>query len=51
MRGEITLAPDATEEEAVSMVKNNPVLSVKIVKEIKKTIYVPGRIINFIINE
>jgi leucyl-tRNA synthetase len=50
VRGDITIAPDATEEDAVSKVQNNTQLQAKLSEgEIIKTIYVPGRILNFIL--
>jgi leucyl-tRNA synthetase len=50
VRGDITIAPDATEEVAVAEVKNNQQLQAKLEEgEIVKTIYVPGRILNFIL--
>ena len=50
MRGEVTIAPEATEDEAVASVNNNQQLQAKIEDgTIQKVIYVPGRILNFII--
>ena len=50
MRGKITIAPDATEEEVVKITQNNEQLKAKMdEKEIIKTIYIPGRILNFIL--
>ena len=49
MRGEITIAPDAAEEAALAAVKEDEKLASKLDgAEIKKVIYVPGRIINLI---
>jgi leucyl-tRNA synthetase len=50
VRGDITIAPDATEEVAVAEVQNNQQLQAKLEESvIVKTIYVPGRILNFIL--
>ncbi len=50
LRGDIELSPDATEEVAVNMAKNNAKLQAKLdSKEVVKIIYVPGRILNFIL--
>ncbi|MEK7638890.1 MAG: class I tRNA ligase family protein [Patescibacteria group bacterium] len=52
LRGDITIAPDAAEEDAVNMAKNNPQLAEKLSsKIIKKVVYVPGRILNIILDE
>ncbi len=52
MRGQITLAPDATEAEAVAAVQKNEGLLAKIADaEVKKVIYVPARILNLLVNE
>ncbi|MCA9360720.1 leucine--tRNA ligase, partial [Candidatus Kaiserbacteria bacterium] len=49
MRGEITLSPSATEEEAMIIMNHNDSISERIDGlEIKKVIYVPGRILNII---
>jgi leucyl-tRNA synthetase len=49
-RGEITVAPDADEATVLAAVHNNPDLKARIEnQEIKKVIYVPGRILNIII--
>jgi leucyl-tRNA synthetase len=49
MRGEITLAPDATEDEAMNTVKNNANLAERIADAQRtKIIYVPGRILNIL---
>jgi leucyl-tRNA synthetase len=49
-RGEITIAPDATEVMAMEFVYNNPMLYAKLADvTIKKIIYVPGRILNLIV--
>jgi leucyl-tRNA synthetase len=50
VRGDITITPDATQEQAVAAVENSLALQAKLeAGEIVKTIYVPGRILNFII--
>ena len=52
MRGSITLAPEDSEEEAMKKVALIPQLNDRIIGlDIKKIIYVPGRILNLIINE
>jgi len=49
MRGEITIAPDASEAEAVTATNTNPQIQAKLGEGTTvKTIYVPGRILNFI---
>lgn len=48
-RGEITVAPDATETEAMDIAKNQKSLAEKITAaDITKIIYVPGRILNIL---
>jgi len=50
MRGTIEIAPDATEAEALDAVKHNTGLQDKLKgNEIKKIIYVPGRILNLVV--
>ncbi len=50
LRGDITIAPDATETEAINAVQNNPQLQEKLLTgTIAKVIYVPGRILNLIV--
>jgi leucyl-tRNA synthetase len=50
MKGQIILAPDATETVALELVKNDESLAKKLAGlEIKKVIYVPGRILSLII--
>jgi leucyl-tRNA synthetase len=50
MRGQITLAPDAKEDEALSAIKQNSQLQNKLEGlSVKKVIYVPGRILNLIV--
>jgi leucyl-tRNA synthetase len=49
LRGNITLAPNATEAEAVAIANQDQTLTNWLEKgEIRKVIYVPGRILNFI---
>lgn len=50
MRGQITLSPETSEEEAIAKVNSDSSLKEKIsAGEVKKVIYVPSRIINFIL--
>lgn len=50
VRADITIAPEASEEAAVNTAKNNPSIMAKIeTGKIKKVIYKPGKILNFII--
>jgi leucyl-tRNA synthetase len=52
MRGEITIEPGADEATAVETAKNNEQLQEKFVGTVtQKVIYVPGRILNFIVTE
>jgi leucyl-tRNA synthetase len=52
VRGEISLAPDATEVEAMAAVAENEVLQGKLAgTTTQKVIYVPGRILNLIVSE
>jgi len=52
MRGDITISADASEVEAVTSAKSNPILQGRLDgKEIQKVIYVPGRILNLILKE
>jgi leucyl-tRNA synthetase len=52
VRGTITVAPDATEAEVLAATETDEGLSGRIVgKEMKKVIYVPGRILNLIVSE
>ncbi|NCN52423.1 leucine--tRNA ligase [Candidatus Parcubacteria bacterium] len=49
-RGDITIAPDATEEEALAAVRESKSLVERLEKEeIKKIIYKPGKILNLIL--
>ncbi len=51
-RGEITIAPDATKEAAEAAALENEALASKLTgKTFKKVIYVPARILNFILDE
>ncbi|MES2749467.1 MAG: class I tRNA ligase family protein [Patescibacteria group bacterium] len=50
LRGNITIAPDATEGEALNAVQDNPLLQEKLLSgTLKKVIYVPGRILNLLL--
>ncbi len=49
MRGNITLTPEATEDEALKQVKQNESFSKYLEGDIAKVIYVEGRIINIIV--
>jgi leucyl-tRNA synthetase len=50
LRGDITIAPDATETEAINAVQANPQLQEKLLAgTLTKVIYVPGRILNLIV--
>ena len=49
-RGSVTLSPQATEEDALKAVRENNALTERLAEgELKKVIYVPGRIVNLII--
>lgn len=49
VRGDITIAPDASQEQAMVAVQENPNLKEKVtVDNITKIIYVPGRILNIL---
>lgn len=49
LRGSVNVAPDATEEEVMTLVNNNSELQAKLSgATIKKIIYVPSRILNLI---
>ena len=51
LRGSIEVAPDAPESTVTDMAKGNSVIAKYLYPvEIKKVVYVPGRILNFIIN-
>ncbi len=49
VRGDITIATDATEDEALTAVQGNPVLAARLADlSISRIVYVPGRILNII---
>lgn len=49
-RGEITLSPEASEQEALDLVKGDTSLTERLLDmEVKKVVYVPGRILNLIV--
>jgi leucyl-tRNA synthetase len=51
-RGEITIAPDATQTEAEAAVAGNDLLAARLLqKPCKKIVYVSGRILNFILED
>lgn len=51
MRGEITISSEATEEDALEVLKSNDLLVNKLKnKKIQKVIFVPSRILNIIVN-
>jgi leucyl-tRNA synthetase len=49
MRGTITMAPDQSESDALALAKADEAVSKYLTGEIRKVIYVPGRILNLII--
>lgn len=52
VRGDISIAPEATETEALAAVQENPSLAKRIENNtVKKTVYVPGRILNLILDQ
>jgi leucyl-tRNA synthetase len=52
LRGDIVVAPDAPEEIAVQAAQTDERLAVRLAaSEIKRVVYVPGRILNFIVKE
>ena len=51
MRGQVTLTPDATEEEALAAAQANEKLVERLAGNIKKVIYIPGKILNVIVTE
>jgi leucyl-tRNA synthetase len=52
LRGSITLAPEASEKEAVAAARAAAELAARLeAVEVKKVVYVPGRILNFIHND
>ncbi len=50
MRGEITVAPDASEEEVMKLFSEDESLRARLSGGIQKVIYVPGRILNVIVS-
>jgi leucyl-tRNA synthetase len=50
MRGTITLSPEATEEEALIAARASEVIEKYLTGEIRKVIYVPGKILNLIVS-
>ncbi len=51
LRGTVKIAPDAMEADVVSLVQSQPSLRSRLEEsEIKKVIYITGKIINFIVN-
>lgn len=52
VRGSVTISPTATETEAVVAAHNDPKLADRLTAAtITKTVYIPGRILNFIVTE
>lgn len=51
VRGDITIAPNASEEEALVAVQANNKLTERLAGNIKKVIYIPGKIMNVIVSE
>ena len=51
MRGTVVAKANATEEAVLTLVRNDPHLGQRVVGEIKKIVYVPGRIMNVILTE
>lgn len=51
MRGSITVAPDASENDVLAMVQASDSLREKITGDIQKVIYIPSRILNLIVAE
>ena len=49
MRGSITLPVDASEDDAMTTVRSNESLAKHLVGDIKKIIYIPGKILNIIV--
>ena len=50
MRGTISVAPEATQDEAVAAAKGDDGIASHLEgKEIRRVIYVPGRILNFVV--
>jgi leucyl-tRNA synthetase len=51
VRGDITVSPEAMEEEVMSAAKANEQLAAKLTGEITKVIYKPGKILNIIVSD
>lgn len=52
VRGDITISPDATEEDAIQTVENTPNLKTRLATgTVEKVIYKPGKILNIITKE
>lgn len=49
VRGTIQIAPDASQDEVMTIIKNDPTLAQRIESEPKKIIYITGKIINIIV--
>ena len=49
VRGLIETSPTATQDEVMEMVKSNEKLSPRLATDIKKIIYVPGKIMNIVV--
>lgn len=51
MRGTVVVRADATEDTVLALIRSDAQLGQRIVGEIKKVVYVPGRIMNVILTE
>lgn len=49
VRGVIETSPTATQDEVMEMIKSNEKISPRLTTEIKKIIYVPGKIVNIVV--
>ena len=49
LRGKVIVSKDATKEEIADMAKSSPEIAKYLVTEIKKIIYVPGKIFNIVV--
>lgn len=49
VRGTIQIAPNATQDEVMTIIQNDAALAARIESTLKKVIYVPGKIINIIL--
>ena len=49
VRGVIETSPTASQEQVMEMVKSNEKISPRLSTEIKKIIYVPGKIVNIVV--